>query len=57
MSKAELYAVLNPADEEARHIMSQINVLKQVHMMYHPVDDFTSETHFGFKAVMQRGKL
>jgi hypothetical protein len=57
MSKAELDAVLDPADEEARHIVSQINVLKQVHTMYHPVDDFTSETHFGFKAVMQRGKL
>ena len=53
MTKAELDTLLDTNDDEAR----QINALKQVHTMYHPVENFTTENHFGFTAVMQRGKL
>ena len=57
MTKAELDTVLDATDEEARHVVGEINALKQVHTMYHPVENFTTENHFGFTAVMQRGKL
>ena len=57
MTKAEMDTLLDATDEEARHVVGEINALKQVHTMYQPVENFTTESHFGFTAVMQHGRL
>jgi len=57
MTKAEIDTLPDAADEEARHVVCEVNTLKQVYTMYHPVENFTTENYFGFKAVLERGRL
>lgn len=57
MTEAELNVHLDATDEEARHVLHEINARKPIHTMYNPVENFGTENHFGFKAVLQRGRL
>jgi len=54
---ADLDKILDPDDDEARFVIGEINARKQIHTMYNPIQNFSAEDHFGFKAVLQRGKL
>jgi len=54
---ADLDKILDPNDDEARHVIGEINARKQIHTMYSPLENFGSENHFGFKAILQLGKL
>ena len=57
MSEAELDILVDAADEEARHVLNEINTRKQLHTMYNPEENFGTEDHFGIKAVLERGRL
>lgn len=57
MMEAELNMLIDATDEEARHVLQEINARKQIHTMYSPLENFGTENHFGFKAVLQRGRL
>jgi len=53
----DLGKLLDPDEEEARHVIGKINARKQIHTMYDPMEKFDAENHFGFKALLQRGSL
>ncbi|KAG2104374.1 putative halogenase [Suillus discolor] len=57
MTESDIDRVLGDADEEAKIVLSEINARKPIHTMYNPTENFGVEEHFGFKAVLQRGKL
>ncbi|KAG2136715.1 putative halogenase [Suillus clintonianus] len=49
--------LIGDTDEEAKIVLSEINARKPIHTMYNPTENFGEEEHFGFKAVLERGKL
>ena len=57
MMKAELDTFLNATDEEARNVVDEINSFKQVRTMHQPVENLTTESCYGFTAIMQRERL
>ncbi|KAG2040546.1 FAD/NAD-binding domain-containing protein [Suillus americanus] len=57
MTESDIDRLLGHADEEAKHVLSEINARKPIHTMYNPTENFGVEEHFGFKAVLERGKL
>ncbi|KAG0702265.1 putative halogenase [Suillus ampliporus] len=57
MTECDIDRLLGDADEEAKIVLSEINARKPIHTMYNPADNFGVEEHFGFKAVLERGKL
>ncbi|KAG1811090.1 putative halogenase [Suillus variegatus] len=57
MTESDIDRVLGDADEEAKIVLSEINARKPIHTMYNPTENFGVEAHFGFKAVLERGRL
>ncbi|KAG1886509.1 putative halogenase [Suillus subluteus] len=57
MTESDIDRLLGDADEEAKLVLSEINARKPIHTMYNPTENFGVEEHFGFKAVLERGKL
>jgi hypothetical protein len=57
MPEWEVDRLLGDADEEAKIVLKEINARKPIHTMYNPTENFGVEEHFGFKAVLTRGKL
>ncbi|KIK37366.1 hypothetical protein CY34DRAFT_810413 [Suillus luteus UH-Slu-Lm8-n1] len=57
MTESDIDSLLGDADEEAKLVLSEINARKPIHTMYNPTENFGVEAHFGFKAVLERGKL
>ncbi|KAG2342279.1 FAD/NAD(P)-binding domain-containing protein [Suillus weaverae] len=57
MTECEVDRLLGDADEEAKIVLKEINARKPIHTMYNPAENFGVEEHFGFKAVLERGKL
>jgi hypothetical protein len=57
MTESDIDRLLGDADEDAKHVLSEINARKPIHTMYNPTENFGVEEHFGFKAVLERGKL
>ncbi|KAH7904414.1 putative halogenase [Hygrophoropsis aurantiaca] len=57
MTEAEVDRLVDNTDEEAKFVLYEINARKPIHRMYNPTDDFETEVHFGFKAVLQCGRL
>ena len=57
MIESDLDRLFGDGDEEAKIVLSEINARKPIHRMYNVTDDFGVEQHFGFKAVLERGKL
>jgi hypothetical protein len=57
MTESDIDNLLGDADEEAKLVLSEINARKPIHTMYNPTENFGVEEHFGFKAVLERGKL
>ncbi|KAG1823475.1 putative halogenase, partial [Suillus subaureus] len=57
MTECEVDRLLRDADEEAKIVLKEINARKPIHTMYNPTENFGVEEHFGFKAVLERGKL
>ncbi|KAG1896578.1 putative halogenase [Suillus fuscotomentosus] len=57
MTESDIDRVLGGADEEAKIVLSEINARKPIHTMYNPTENFGVEAHFGFKAVLERGRL
>ncbi|KAG1776888.1 putative halogenase [Suillus placidus] len=57
MTECEVDRLLGDADEEAKLVLKEINARKPIHAMYNPTENFGVEEHFGFKAVLERGKL
>ncbi|KAG1812373.1 putative halogenase [Suillus variegatus] len=57
MTECEVDRLLGDADEEAKIVLKEINARKPIHTMYNPTENFGVEEHFGFKAVLERGKL
>lgn len=44
-------------DEEAKLVLSRLNARKPIHAMYSATEHFAQEMHFGFKAVLESGRL
>ncbi|KAI0790174.1 hypothetical protein BC629DRAFT_1440019 [Irpex lacteus] len=44
-------------DEEAKHVLAEINARKPIHHMYNPRESFITEAHHGLNAVLTRGQL
>jgi hypothetical protein len=57
MAECEVDHLLGDADEEAKIVLKEINARKPIHTMYNPTENFGVEEHFGFKAVLERGRL
>ncbi|KAG2130749.1 hypothetical protein DEU56DRAFT_982066 [Suillus clintonianus] len=57
MLESAIDRVLGNTDEEAKIVLSEINARKPIHTLYNPTENFGAEEHFGFKAVLERGKL
>ncbi|KAG1850803.1 putative halogenase [Suillus subalutaceus] len=57
MTESDIDRLLGDADEEAKFVLSEINARKPIHTMYNPTENFGVEEHFGFKAVLERGRL
>ncbi|KAG2361128.1 FAD/NAD-P-binding domain-containing protein [Suillus spraguei] len=57
MTEGEVDRLLGDADEEAKIVLKEINARKPIHTMYNPTENFGVEEHFGFKALLERGKL
>ncbi|KAG2036807.1 putative halogenase [Suillus americanus] len=57
MTECEVDRLLGDVDEEAKIILKEINARKPIHTMYNPTENFGVEEHFGFKAILERGKL
>ncbi|KAG2059626.1 FAD/NAD(P)-binding domain-containing protein [Suillus hirtellus] len=57
MTECEVDRLFGDADEEAKIVLKEINARKPIHTMYNPTENFGVEEHFGFKAVLERGKL
>ncbi|KAH7922202.1 FAD/NAD(P)-binding domain-containing protein [Leucogyrophana mollusca] len=57
LSEADVDLLVGDADEEAKHVLHEVNARKPIHTMYQPVDNFEAEAHVGFKAVLERGRL
>jgi hypothetical protein len=57
MTESDIDRLLGDADEEAKIVLNEINARKPIHTMYNPTENFGVEEHFGFKAVLERGKL
>jgi hypothetical protein len=57
MTESDINCLFGDDDEEAKIVLSEINARKPIHTMYNPTEDFGVEEHFGFKAVLKRGKL
>ncbi|KAG8216212.1 putative halogenase [Butyriboletus roseoflavus] len=49
--------VISADDEEAKLVLSKVNARKPIHAMYSATEHFAHELHFGFKAVLESGKL
>jgi hypothetical protein len=57
MTELDINRLFGDDDEEAQFVLSEINARKPIHTMYNPTENFGVEEHFGFKAVLERGKL
>lgn len=57
MLESDIDRLFGDSDQEAKIVLSEINARKPIHNMYNPTDNFSVEEHFGFKAVLERGKL
>ncbi|KAG2352102.1 hypothetical protein BDR07DRAFT_187439 [Suillus spraguei] len=57
MTECEIDCLLGDADEEAKIVLKDINARKPIHTMYNHAENLGVEEHFGFKAVLERGKL
>jgi len=57
MLDSDIDSLLGDDDEEAKIVLGEINARKPIHAMYNPADDFGMEAHFGFKAVLEHGRL
>ena len=55
--EGDLNRMLDPADEEARHVLAEVNARKPIHMMYDAQEDFGSQLINGWTVNIQRGKL
>lgn len=44
-------------DEDAKHVINRTNARKAVYKMWTVTEQFAYESHFGFKAVLDRNKL
>ena len=49
--------IISAEDEEARHVLNKVNASKPIRSMYSATEQFVYESHYGFKAVLERGKL
>ena len=49
--------VIAADDAEAKFVLNEVNARKPIHAMYNATEHFAQERHFGFKALLQRGKL
>ncbi|KAH7908475.1 putative halogenase, partial [Hygrophoropsis aurantiaca] len=57
LTESEVDLLVGSHDDDARHVLHEVNARKPIHIMYSPIDDFQGEVHFGFKAVLERGRL
>jgi flavine halogenase len=53
----DLDRLLDPGDEEAKHVLAEVNARKPIHKMYDTQKDFASEPINGWTVKIQRGKL
>ena len=49
--------VVAAEDMDAKFVLSEVNARKPIHAMYSATEHFAHEMHFGFKAVLERGRL
>ncbi|KAF8524134.1 putative halogenase [Hysterangium stoloniferum] len=54
---SDLDRLIDPADEEAKHVLSEVNARKPIHVMYDSQKDFGSEPINGWIVLIQRGRL
>ena len=57
MTPGELDLVLDPEDEEARHVLREVNARKPIHIMYSGTHNFELEEVAGYKVHCERGCL
>ena len=49
--------LVSAEDEEAKFVLNKVNASKPIRGMYSATEQFTYESHYGFKAVLERGNL
>lgn len=54
---ADVERVVAAKDLEAKFVLNEVNARKPVHAMYSATEHFAHEMHFGFKAVLECGRL
>ncbi|KAI0084352.1 FAD/NAD-binding domain-containing protein [Irpex rosettiformis] len=57
LTEREIGKLVEQTDEEAKHVLAEINARKPIHRMYNPRENFVSEAHYGLNAVLERGQL
>ena len=57
MTEADLDRVLDPRDEEAKLVLSEVNARKPIHTMYNSTRNFGDEALDGFIVRVERGRL
>jgi len=55
--EADLNRLIDPADEDAKHVLAEVNARKPIHVMYDSQKDFGSEPINGWTVKIERGKL
>ncbi len=57
LTEREIGKLVEQTDEEAKHVLAEINARKPIHHMYNPRESFVTEAHHGLNAVLTRGQL
>lgn len=54
---ADVEQVIAAEDLDAKFVLKEVNARKPIHAMYSATEHFAHEMHFGFKAVLECGRL
>ncbi len=57
LTPAQLDEILDPDDEEAGHVLREVNARKPIHIMYSGTANFELEEIAGYKVRCERGNL
>ncbi|THH14914.1 hypothetical protein EW146_g5488 [Bondarzewia mesenterica] len=53
----DIVDIVGPHDEEAAHVLSEINARKPIHTMYDVANQFSHESFAGFTTTCEKGKM
>lgn len=57
LTEADIDKVIDPKDEEAKLVLSEVNARKPIHAMYNSTRNFGDEVLDGYIVRVERGRL